>query len=39
MPILSDLNRGNEPIIGETGSTRYKVHLVDINDISAKKGD
>jgi hypothetical protein len=37
MPLLSNLNRGNESIIGETGSTRYKVHLLDINGISAKE--
>ncbi len=37
MPLLSDLNRGNEPIIGETGNTRHKVHLLDINGISAKE--
>ena len=37
MPLLSDLNRGNESIIGETGCTRYKVHLLDINGIGAKE--
>ena len=39
MPLLSDSHRGNESIIGETGSTRYKVHFLDINGISnvAKK--